>query len=224
MDFIGEHRPMTRERVAQLLHGSATGREDWTDKLPAKATGTPYLGLQLDTPGTHVLAYDSQPSLITLTAEKFHEYLREDGMEYVIALRAQSGQSEAPGRERYRRCAKTILQCGTVSDAGHAFRTGQMLEILPLANPATLRPGAALRFRVLFQQMPLADVLVQAWHRANGHTTKLQAHTTAQGEVEFTLPAAGEWMLSTVRMIAATDRTEADWDSYWGNLTFAIQP
>jgi hypothetical protein len=222
MDFTGEGRPMTRQRVARLLHGSATGREDWTERVPAKETGVPDLTLRLDTPGTHVLAYDSAPNLITLEADKFHDYLREDGMDYVIALREKAGSAGAPGRERYRRCAKTIIQCGPAADPGFGFRTGQMIEIVPLANLAAVRPGSTLRFLVLFQQQPLPGSLVQAWHRADGRTSQLRAHTNAQGEAEFTLPAAGEWMISTVRMVAAADHTEADWESYWGNLTFSL--
>ena len=224
MNFEGESRAVARDRVARLLHVTATGREDWTERVPAQETDRPELALRLDAPGTHVLAYDSIANLITLKAEEFHAYLREDGMEYVIAQREKAGQTGAPGRERYRRCAKTVVQCGPVADDAAAMRTGQTLEIVPRANPAAVRPGATLKFLVLFQGMPLADTLVQAWHRTDGHTTKLQGRTNAQGEVGFTLPATGEWMISTVRMIAAADHADADWESYWGNLTLSLTP
>ena len=40
-------------------------------------------------------------------------------------------------------------------------------------------------------------------------------------EYEF---RSGEWMISTVRMIAAADHADADWESYWGNLTLSLKP
>ena len=220
MDFQGDPRVFNRDRIAAFRRFSATGIEE----LTPREEPSPHFDLPPLAAGTHVVAYDSTGSLITLAADKFHAYLHEDGMEYVIALREKAGQSAAPGRERYRRCAKTIVQCGPAADGAHALRTDQTLEIVPLANPATVRPGASMKFQLLFQQTPLADTLVQAWHRANGHTTKLQGRTNAAGEVEFILPAGGEWMISTVRMIATTDHADADWESYWGNLTFSIQP
>ena len=36
------------------------------------------------------------------------------------------------------------------------------------------------------------------------------------------IPVDGGWMLSVVHMIPVADSTEVDWDSYWGNLSFAL--
>jgi hypothetical protein len=50
----------------------------------------------------------------------------------------------------------------------------------------------------------------------------IKARTDAAGVVAISLPYAGEWMVSVVRMIPATGAPNADWDSYWGNLTFLL--
>ncbi len=217
MQLKGEPRDFTAKRVAALRHYFTAGVEDWT----ARATGQPELPFTLATPGTHVLAYDSSASLITLEAEKFHAYLREEGLENIIALREQAGEAAQPGRERYLRCNKTLLQAGA-SDGTWAARTSQLLEIVPLADPAAVPPGGTLRFLLLLDGQPLAGALLRAWHRTGDQLTTLDARTSASGEAAFTLPAAGMWMISTVHMRRLQGDTEADWESLWGNFTFSL--
>ena len=40
-------------------------------------------------PGLLVIGYRSNPSAIELAAEKFNQYLKEDGLDAVVALRAR---------------------------------------------------------------------------------------------------------------------------------------
>ena len=218
MDFRGERREFTPARVAHLRHFSAAGVEDWTDR----ATGQTELPVAFATAGTHVVAFDSTPSLITLEAGKFHDYLREEGLEAIIALREQTSEAAKPGRERYRRCNKVLVQTAGVADATWAVRTGQRLELVPLADPATVRPGGALGFVLLLDGRPLANAAVRAWHRDGDPLITRDARTNAAGEVSFTLPAAGLWMFSTVHMRRLTGEPDADWESLWGNLTLAL--
>jgi uncharacterized GH25 family protein len=218
MEFTGETRPFNPQRVAALKHFSAAGAEDWT------ALVTPGLEFAAPLPvaGTHVITYDSKPSFIELDAEKFHEYLREEGLEHVIAEREKAGEGAKPGRERYQRCIKSILQAGGKADGSYAVVTGQHLELIPLDDPAATRPGGAIRFQLLFAGQPLAGSKVRAWQRQGGKLTTLDAISSASGEVTFQLPLTGEWMISTVHMARATGDAEADWKSHWGNLTFAV--
>lgn len=218
MEFKGETRPFNPARVARLRHFSATGVEDWTTQVTA-ALDFPAL---FTTAGTHVVAYDSQPSLIELEAEKFHEYLREEGLDHVITEREKAGEANQPGRERYQRCIKSILQAGGKPDATYAQATGQRLELIPLNDPSGVRPGGTLRLKLVFAGQPLAEAKVRAWHRQGDKLTTLDARTTATGEVAFTLPLAGEWMFSTIHMARIRGDAHADWESYWGNLTFAV--
>jgi hypothetical protein len=54
-------------------------------------------------PGTHLIAFDMHPSSITLPAEKFQTYLRDEGLEFIAKRREASGTAATPGRERFRR-------------------------------------------------------------------------------------------------------------------------
>lgn len=224
--FTGEQVAFTSGHAASIqVHakGAQINLRDLRQRVRLHAEQS-VLQLTFPHAGTHVLAFDSAPSVITLTADKFHAYLHDEGLDAVIRQREQDGTAATPGRERYRRNAKTLLQVGQVgkSDRGYAARTGQRLDIVPLADPLTAAPGDTLGFRLLFDDKPLAGVLVKAWYRKNGQTLTIRVRSDAEGKVRLTLPYAGPWMVSTVHMIPATDGLDVDWDSFWGNLTFEI--
>lgn len=216
MDLQGEPRTFAAKRVAVLRHLSV---HDGESLAPQDTTDLP---LAFAASGGHLLAYDSTASLITLEPAKFEDYLREEGLDAIITERAHRGEGGVPGRERYLRCNKALLQVGDVRDGTWALRTGQVLELVPLADPASLHPGDALGLVLLLRGQPLAGTKVRAWHRAGDNLTTLDAVTTVAGEVTFTLPAAGRWMFSTVHMVRTADDPAADWESHWANLTLAL--
>ncbi len=184
--------------------------------------------LALDQPGTHLVTYDSEPLHITLAADKFHAYLHDEGLDYVKTQREASGTADQSGRERYFRNVKTIVQVDHASRAGqpedrtYATRTGQMLEMLPLRNPTSLRPGGTLGIQVEFDGKPLAGALVKAWHKHKEQLLIVRSRTSASGRVELTLPYAGGWMVSVVHMVPGATDSVFDWESYWGNLSFSL--
>lgn len=220
-NFDGESTPLVDERTAALRHFSAGSVLDLMPRLPRK-TALPRLDVPMASPGLHLLAYDSQPITFSLPADKFHAYLREEGLDKVIEQRTATGKAAQPGRERYRRNVKALLRAGGVSDATYAVSTGQRLDIRPLSDPYAAKPGATLRFRLMFDDRPLAGALVKGWHKQESQLLLIKARTDAAGEVSLSLPYAGDWMVSVVHMIPARGVANADWDSFWGNLTFAL--
>jgi hypothetical protein len=221
--FSGDLIGFAKTNVAAVRHYASDTSEDLRSRVPDKAV-LPDLKLAFPRAGTHLIAFDSQPSQITLPAEKFHAYLHDEGLDSVIRQRETSGAAHLPGRERYRRNVKSLLRVGGQSDAAYGLRTGQQLEILPLADPFDKNRNEALDFQLLFDGTPLADALVKAWHKRDGQTLTIRARSTAEGVVRFTLPYDGPWMISVVHMIPATGSKDIDWDSFWGNLTFELPP
>ncbi|MDP1999169.1 MAG: DUF4198 domain-containing protein [Rhodoferax sp.] len=227
--FEGELVGFSAPKAASFQRYTATGREDLRALLPARQP-VGDLGLPLGTPGTHLLAFDSQPINLELPAEKFHAYLREEGLDFVQRQREAAGVDQTPGRERFRRHIKTLIQVSpasstltsTPADATYAQRVGQRLEVMLLNDPLKLQPGEALGVRVLFDDQPLAGALVRAWHKRDGQTLIIRATTTLAGAVTFNLPYAGGWMVSVVHMVPAVGVQGIDWDSLWGNLTFSV--
>ncbi|MES2948114.1 MAG: DUF4198 domain-containing protein [Pseudomonadota bacterium] len=230
--FTGDAAGFSIPTTQALRHYSAQSQaQDLRPFLPPH-TPRAEVALALDTAGTHLFAYDSTPRRITLDAHRFHAYLHDEGLDMVKTQRDEAGTTNQPGRERYRRHVKALVavdpepSTNQTPDPTYATQTGQRLEILPLQDPLTQAPGDVLPLKIVFDKQPLAGALVKAWHKHKGQLLMIRATTSAQGLVAFDLPYAGDWMLSVVHMIPAVasgDEEEgADWDSFWGNLSFHV--
>ena len=228
--FTGEAAGFSIPSTRMLRHYAARQQpQDLLAGLPPKAPEAE-VALTLDTPGLHLLVYDSAPQTITLESDKFHAYLHDEGLDFVKTQREQAGTASQPARERYRRHIKTLIAVGpepkTVQalEPTYAIHTGQRLELMPLRNPLALVPNDVLPIKILFDNRSLAGALVKARHKHNDQLVMIRAITSPQGEVAFNLPYPGDWMVSVVHMIpaAANDVDGVDWDSFWGNLTFHV--
>ena len=101
-------------------------------------------------PGVYLLVYTSRQAAVELPAAKFEKYLAEEGLETISALRARLGQSAAPAKELYSRCAKSLIAVGGYagSEARGALaadgRPGAVDGRLPAAagTPPASLPGA----------------------------------------------------------------------------------
>jgi hypothetical protein len=220
-EFTGERVGFSRALLARFQHIREGARTDLRTRVPSDVVA-PSWPVNFERPGTHLVAITTEASDIVLPAEKFNDYLRAEGLDAVLSERARTGRSETPGRERYRRNIKTLVQVGARGDATFAARTGQRLEILPRSDPARAHSGKPLAFMLLFDARPLPQALVKFWHRNGDRVQVLSATTDRNGQVAFTPNEAGTWMASVVHMIPVTDSPAYDWDSFWGNLTFAL--
>jgi uncharacterized GH25 family protein len=54
-------------------------------------------------------------------------------------------------------------------------------------------------------------------------TTKKDLKTNSQGEIAFPVNTSGKWMISMVKMERLFDNPVADWQSYWGSLTWGYE-
>jgi uncharacterized GH25 family protein len=218
-DFMGEIWAKKRERTLKLTHFTDTSTTDLTD-LVIKSDSND-LTLNFNKEGTHVLAMESKNSFIALEAAKFNDYLKDDGIDNIYQLREKKGELDKPSKELYRRCAKTLIQVGEKKDKTFEHNTGMPLEIIPLQNPYTLKLGSKMTVQVLFDGKPLADKMIVTWDKtATTKTRQQKQRTDAKGQMTFPLDKNGQWMISTVHMIPVENNPEANYQSYWGNLTF----
>ncbi|MBA2674749.1 DUF4198 domain-containing protein [Ramlibacter sp.] len=218
--FAGDRVAFNRAVVASLRDVTRSGAADLTQQMPEQPAGQ--FAFQPAAAGTHVMAMDSHPSRIELSADKFHAYLHDEGLDDIVQAREAAGTAALAGRERFRRNVKAVVQVGAALDDGYAARTGQKLEIVPLRHPGRMRAGEDLSLQVFFDGRPLGGRLVKLWHRRGAQTLTIRAVTGADGKAAFTLPWAGVWMASVVQMVPSDDVAAADWDSYWGNLSFEV--
>ena len=168
-----------------------------------------------ENPGGAIVGYRSRPKFLELPPEKFEQYLRDEGLESIIAERARRGDSQKPSREIYSRCAKSLLIAG---DGAAKFETplGFRYEIVPLKMT-----GDSIDVRLLYESKPLAGALVIALHR-DDTSLRLRARSDAKGRVTFKLPKRGVWLIKSVQMIPAPPASNADWESLWASLTFEL--
>lgn len=231
--FKGEQLGFSAPLTSTFRLYTATGNKDLRSLLPMR-TAVSTVALPLTTAGTHLITFDSQPNRIDLSADRFHAYLHDEGLDAIKKQREVAGTAERPVRERYRRYVKTMVQVGrqanadapvqtaTPVDKTYAVKTGQRLEIVPLVNPLLMSPGDKLTVQLLFEGKPLAGALFKAWHQHDDQTLMIRATSSPDGFASFNLPYAGPWMISVVHMVSANDTKATDWESLWGNLTFVV--
>ena len=235
-NFKGEPWTTKAAKVQRLVrYGPAPA--DSTDLTPAPGfapTDTFRTTFTFAQPGTHVVLLRSTSSFIELPAEQFTAYLREEGLGYALRLRQEQDQQARPGRETYRRCAKTLVQVGeanttaAASDSTYRQIFGLPLELVPEQNPYHLSIDKSLTVRVLRAGKPAFGVAVQVWQRQSGglSTTHFTTRTNQNGRVLLRLSGPGPYLLAVVDMIDAPAglRDRADWQSTWASLTFAGPP
>lgn len=171
--------------------------------------------------GNYLLAMERNWSYIKFAPKEFEEYLREDGMEYIIAERVRLNESDKEGRERYTRSLKSLLQVGGVRDDTFKKSAGSSLEITPLENPYSKRVGDRLSIRITFEGKPLVGKTVFADNRG-GETQRML--TDGGGKVTMKIDRGGLWLVRLVFMRrCASDCGEADWESFWGAFSFGVK-
>lgn len=216
--FVGDLVGVTTQHAASVKLFSASGTQDLMSRVPTgNAVGA--LRVSVQQPGTHVLAYDSHPSEVVLSADKFHAYLHEEGLDQIIRQREATGSAAQPGRERFRRHAKALLKVGQ-SDRTSLAATGQRFELVPQSDPFMRGEQGRLRLEVRYEGKSLAGVLVKAWHKRSGQTVVVRARSDDKGIVIFDLPYSGSWMMNAVHMVPARGVSNIDWESLWSSLTF----
>jgi uncharacterized GH25 family protein len=216
-DFIGD--PLRRDDalIDQFVVHAAAGRKPLIGRPGTDPAGL----LRIDTPGLMVMGYRSHPSTVEQKAEKFNQYLKEEGLETIAALRARRGETSGV-RELFSRCAKSLVLSGAVDPAEGDRALGFTLELVAEKNPYTMGAGQDLPVRLTYESRPLADALVVAINRSNP-AERLSARSDANGRVHFRLPQGGQWLIKAVHMIPAKADAQADWESFWASLTFEIR-
>lgn len=226
--YVGEALKQDEERVYQssktsLFRLFSAGAEfDLTSSV--REDDLPLMTFSADRQGNYMLAMERNWSYITLEPEKFEDYLREDGMEYIIAERSKRGESKKEGKERYSRYLKSLLQVGDRRDKTFAKHVGSTLEIVPLENPYSRKAGDTLNIQVLFLGRPLAGKTIFADNRVGKDVKTQSVMTDIKGNATIKLDRSGTWLVRLVFMQRCSKNCEgADWESFWGSFSFGIR-
>ena len=228
--FDKSENAIARDRMTDVsvVDGSAEvshpATEQWRDE-----ESVAILDFETGSPGTYLVGISTAANMIELTAEEFDDYLQHDGVLDVFQARQHEGDLEQPVRERYSKHVKTILQVGDAVTDSHSIKLGYPIEIVPLANPASVDVGDTVEFLVLANGNPVPDQLVYAsydgFHSHDGddaHRESASARTDENGVVKVELSKSGRWYVRLIRMLPV-DEEGADYESNWATLTFQIE-
>jgi uncharacterized GH25 family protein len=216
-DVIGDPLPRNDSLIRQFIVEDVAGRRPLVGHDGADPAGL----LRVNAAGLLVLGYHSNPSTVEETADKFNQYLTEEGLETISTLRAQRGETGAV-RELFSRCAKSLVLAGSADAMQEDRALGFTLELVAERNPYALRAGDELPVRLTYESRPLAGALVVAINR-DDPSGKLAVRSDADGRVRFALPRGGMWLIKAVHMIRAPSGAGADWESFWASLTFDLR-
>ncbi len=217
-DLLGDPLPRDASLLNQFIFEDTAGRKP----IVGQDGGDPAGFLRVAAPGLLVLGYQSNPSTVELTADKFNQYLKEEGLDAVAALRVRRNETGASAHDLFSRCAKSLVLAGSPSEAQSDRPLGFTLELVAERNPYALRADEDLPVRLTYLDHPLADALVVAMNRRNP-AEKLTARTDNEGRVRFKLHPGGMWLIKAVHMVPAASGSHATWASFWASLTFGGQ-
>jgi Domain of unknown function (DUF4198) len=146
---VGDERPLEIDKTERfrLLAHDHDHDQDLLD--PARDGRTPIAQLMLKSPGGNLVVMERRPQPNRLAADKFTEYLREEGLDAIVEQRKQLGESEADGREHYGRCLKALIQVGDRRDESYCRVVGHILEIPGGRSHVAAGRRAAARSRPL---------------------------------------------------------------------------
>jgi uncharacterized GH25 family protein len=219
-NFDGEEWDLKKHKVEKLDWHTSTKITDL--KKLVKADGRDRVALKMTEEGTQLIAMQSNYAFIELDAAKFNDYLKEDGLEDIHALRTKNNTLDKPAKEFYGRFVKLLVQVGNKKTDSFKKQLGTPVEIIPRQNPYTLKSGDYLECKVLFQGKPLIEQMVKVWYKINTTTFLQNMYTEKDGTVKFPLSSTGPWMVSTVKMIPS-EKEGADYQSMWSSLVFEVE-
>lgn len=211
--FVGDAVPRNDSMIEKFTIVRASGEQRVDGGPNAVPAGTIPPGRD----ETAVILYRSKRSPVTLDAAKFEQYLREEGLEKIIAERKKRGESGTKGREVFSRSIKSIVGApGSDPAKLWARNFGMTLELIPTNDPRDA--SKPLNAKLLYRGRPLAGTLVVAMNRRNP-LKKLTARTAADGSFRLPLDRGGEWLVKAVQMDRIGENV-AEWESIWTSLTF----
>jgi uncharacterized GH25 family protein len=214
-DMSGDPVPRDPTAVKKFVVASKSG----VTTVPGRDGGNPAGIVRVDVAGLLVVGYESYPRAIELGPDKFDQYLGEEGLDAIRSLAIASKKIGRAARERYSRCAKTLLVSG-LPDSDGDRRLGLALELVAERNPYLTPPGRPLPFTLTYEGKPRAGALVIAINERSP-SMKMSARSDKAGRVVFTFPVGGPWLVKSVHMIPSTS-PDADWESFWASLTFDL--
>ena len=147
-----------------------------------------------------------------------------------------TSSGHAPGRKSeladgisttaYVKSVKTYVNVGQPSESWRA-PLGHAIEIVPLNNPASLKTGDPLTFKVLLHDQVTAGTEVYAVYEgfdSEDHEAPVTTTTDAQGQAQIRTDRPGPWLVYARVERKAAPASGLDWHNYRAYLLMNVAP
>lgn len=188
--------------------------------------------------GQHVIGVQLAPRSVRESPASFRRYLDLEGAPEARLRYEREGLLPPVDGDsitrRYAKYAKSFVEVGKGPRA-YSRVFGHPLELVPLADPASLRPGDTLRLRLMMlgQPAPFARLHAGSVPRGAKALTDTAAarraakadqsvETDSAGVVAVVVNRAGIWNVRTIQIAPAPKGSGADWDVHWATIVFAV--
>ena len=175
--------------------------------------------------GQVVVAATLRPRSVRESPASFRRYLTLEGAPEALLRYEREGLLPTDSvTRRYAKYAKALVEVGENGPRAFSRLAGHPLEFVPLGDPAAVRTGSALRFRVLFNGTPLP--------RARGHASaavsadsdsafhQVEFESDANGEFSVQIAGKGLWNVRALHIVPSPANSGANWDVHWATLVW----
>ena len=177
-------------------------------------------GVSLSPPGAYLGLAIVGFQTTEVMGPAFTDYLKEEGLDAIIAARQSAGETGKATTERFSHFAKIALRSGPGS-GGHLTRQlGLRAELVPASDPTSVRVGQSLAVRLFYNGSPVREASVIAVSQGNAVRTT----TDRQGRATFAIDREGPWLIKSTHMIRLPAGSPAEWESFRTTLTFHTAP
>jgi hypothetical protein len=159
------------------------------------------------TPTTYVVVMSVKGHFLSMAPDEFEAYLKEEGLDALVAERARRGETVKPSRERFWRQAKVLISTGKGA-VGHLTKpTGLIAELIPNSDLTQLRLGENVNVRLLYQGQPVNNAQIALTSSSTAKQSRVQLRRTdSEGRAHFKLIGSGPYLLASGSWYAGTVR------------------
>ena len=189
---------------------------------PVEGTVGDRPAVAMDAPGEGLvtLVHVTTNSRITWKEfEKFESFVRHKDAVWTLDEHDARGLPRENVTEVYSRYAKSLISVGT--GEGADIEAGLLTELVALENPFTDDTSDGLDVRLLYQGEPRRDEQIEIYEKdASGEVVVSLVRTDDEGVATIPVKPGHRYMLDAVVLREGGD--QAQWESLWANLTFAV--
>lgn len=218
--------PIAQARIAKAVMIGAEGESALTD-FAVRGSSLVLRGRPAGT-GQRIVAVDLVSRSARQTPSAFLDWLRLEGAAHAATHIAHGASLQ--GLDSLTRTdtkhAKTIIDVGSGGARSFSRSSGQMIEFIPLSDPAGLRVGDVLRARLTFKGQPLPSIAVHASVPAPADTAlkgepDVELVADASGVVSLPVRKTGLWLIRTIHVV---ESARGQWETHWASLVFKAGP